>query len=164
MFVGYPDGTKGYKLYDVKTRRFIRSRDVIFAENEFHDFDNGQSLKLDLHFFYPVYDVPIVPDVIAEEDQIVEEDQQNIDQAEPEIHEPAVPDNQPVGATYEDHFMREVENLPPRRQRKPPVRLADEGSYNAVCALRADTRADSYAARCNAHCVGIRYLSSKGVT
>ena len=93
----------------MKSRRFIRSRDVIFAENEFHDFDNGQSLKLDLHFFYPVHDVPMVPD------QIVEEDQQTIDQAEPEIHEPAVPDNPPVEATYEDQFMREVENLPPQR-------------------------------------------------
>ena len=116
VFVGYPDGTKGYKLYDLKSRRFIRSRDVIFVEKEFHDFDNGQSLKLDLQFFYPICDVPNVPDQIVEKDQIIEEVQENIDQAELEIEEPAVIDNQPVGDTYEDKFMREVENLRPQRQ------------------------------------------------
>ena len=29
IFVGYPEGTKGYKLYDPITRKFIRSRDVV---------------------------------------------------------------------------------------------------------------------------------------
>eukprot|EP00112_Aurelia_sp_Birch-Aquarium-sp1_P025251 Seg831.4 transcript_id=Seg831.4/GoldUCD/mRNA.D3Y31 product="Retrovirus-related Pol polyprotein from transposon TNT 1-94" pseudo=true protein_id=Seg831.4/GoldUCD/D3Y31 len=152
VFVGYPDGTKGYKLYDVKSRRFIRSRDVIFAAKEFHDFDNGQSLKLD-----PIYDAPNVPDVIAEEDQIAEEDKENVDQAEPEIDEPAVPDNQPVGVTCEDNFIRKVKHLPPRGQRKPPVKFTEEGSYKVVYALSAV----SYAARCNAHCVALRYLPSK---
>ena len=137
VFVGYPDGTKGYKLYDLKSRRFIRSRDVIFVEKEFHDFDNGQSLKLNLQFFYPICDVPNVPDQIVEKDQIIEEVQQNIDQAESEIDEPAVIDNQPVGDTYEDNFMREVENLRPQRQRKPPVRFVEEEFYAAE-ALTAD--------------------------
>ena len=41
LFVGYPDGTKGYKLYDLKKQYFIRSRDVIFAEKEFHDFNDN---------------------------------------------------------------------------------------------------------------------------
>ena len=45
-------------------------------------FDNGQSLTLDLQFFYPICDVPNVPDQIDEKDQIIEEVQQNIDQAE----------------------------------------------------------------------------------
>ena len=131
IFVGYPDGTKGYKLYDLKSRRFIRSRDVIFAEKEFDNFDGGHSLKLDLQFFYPVYDVPNVSD------QIVEEDQRNIDQAESEVDEPSGIDNQPVGDMYEDNFMREVENLRPQRQRKPPVRF-DEEEFYAAEALTAD--------------------------
>ena len=32
VFVGYPQGTKGYKLFDLSTKGFICSRDVIFAE------------------------------------------------------------------------------------------------------------------------------------
>ena len=44
-----------------------------------------------------------------------------------EIPEP-VPENrnQPVGETYEDNFMREVNNLNPRRERRPPVRYDEE--------------------------------------
>ena len=118
-------------LYDLKSRRFIRSRDVIFVEKEFHDFNNVQSLKLDLQFFYPVCDVPPVPDLIVEEDQIVEEVQQNIDQAESEIDEPEDIDNLPVGDMYKDKVMREVENLPPQRQHKAPVRYVEEIFYDA---------------------------------
>ena len=33
--VGYPDGSKGYKLFDFATNKMIRSRDVIFAEDDF---------------------------------------------------------------------------------------------------------------------------------
>ena len=35
VFVGYPSGTKGYKLYNLETKQMIRSRDVIFMENSF---------------------------------------------------------------------------------------------------------------------------------
>ena len=35
VFVGYPEGKKGYKLYNPATRKMITSRDVIFAESEF---------------------------------------------------------------------------------------------------------------------------------
>ncbi len=37
VFVGYPEGTKGYKLYDPSTRKFIRSGDVVFVERKFHN-------------------------------------------------------------------------------------------------------------------------------
>ena len=116
VFVGYPDGTKGYKLYDLSTNRFIRSRDVIFAENEFHDFESAHSKKLDLQFLYPVDDNSQISP--AEEDQ-------------------PIVDNQQVGATYEDNFMRDVANLPPQRQRKPPSRLIEADVYIAD-AITAD--------------------------
>ena len=37
--MGYPDGTKGYKLYNPVSCMFLRSCDVVFLEREFHDFD-----------------------------------------------------------------------------------------------------------------------------
>ena len=39
IFVGYHLGTKGYKLYDLSSKRFIRSRNVLFYEQKFHDFE-----------------------------------------------------------------------------------------------------------------------------
>jgi len=33
VFVGYPDGTKGYKLFNLSSGSFTRSRDMIFAED-----------------------------------------------------------------------------------------------------------------------------------
>ena len=35
IFIAYPDGTKGYKVYDVKKDRFMISRDVSFFESKF---------------------------------------------------------------------------------------------------------------------------------
>ena len=35
IFLGYPFGTKGYKLYDLSTRTLFLSRDVIFNETIF---------------------------------------------------------------------------------------------------------------------------------
>ncbi len=39
IFVGYPQGVKGFKLYDPVFRKFIRNRDVMPLEKKFHDFD-----------------------------------------------------------------------------------------------------------------------------
>ena len=38
VFVGYPFGTKGYKLFNVQTKQFLVSRDVVFHENIFPFF------------------------------------------------------------------------------------------------------------------------------
>ncbi|KAI3511071.1 hypothetical protein L1887_18215 [Cichorium endivia] len=35
VFLGYPQGTKGYKVYDIKERKIVVSRDVVFCENNF---------------------------------------------------------------------------------------------------------------------------------
>ena len=40
VFLGYPEGTKGYKVYDVEKQAFNRSHSVIFHEGKFHDFES----------------------------------------------------------------------------------------------------------------------------
>ena len=54
--MGYPEGTKGYKLNDLSTKSFIHSRDIVFGENKFHHFEGKHPLKKDLSFHCdPVY-------------------------------------------------------------------------------------------------------------
>ena len=35
IFIGYPEGTKGCKLYDLKKKKFVRSRNILFYEDKF---------------------------------------------------------------------------------------------------------------------------------
>lgn len=42
IFIGYPHGTKGYKLYNLEKKQFQISRNVILHEDKFHHFD-GES-------------------------------------------------------------------------------------------------------------------------
>ncbi|KAJ3685421.1 hypothetical protein LUZ61_014585 [Rhynchospora tenuis] len=44
VFVGYPFGKKGWRVYDLETSEFIVSRDVIFSENEF-PFDKQSAVQ-----------------------------------------------------------------------------------------------------------------------
>ena len=120
VFVGYPEGTKGFKLYDLSKKSFIRSRDVIFDETKFHNFTSKQSINQESNFEYLVNESVELP-------YVVQNNNENDDVVQNEIPEP-VPENrnQPVGGTYEDNFMREVNNLNPRRERRPPVKYDEE--------------------------------------
>ena len=51
IFLGYPDGTKGYKLYNLNTLRFTRSQSIFFCENEFHDWNEKVDQKQFNQFF-----------------------------------------------------------------------------------------------------------------
>lgn len=56
IFVGYPEGMKGYKLYDPSSQKFIRSRGVVFQERNFHDFGNKQSMtKLKMFLLQSIF-------------------------------------------------------------------------------------------------------------
>ena len=46
MFFGYPDGTKGYKLWDSKSKNNIMSIDVIFREEEFFMNQKKETAKI----------------------------------------------------------------------------------------------------------------------
>ena len=39
IFVGYPTNTKGYKVYDLESKNFMRSGNVLFYKNKFHSFE-----------------------------------------------------------------------------------------------------------------------------
>ena len=58
VFIGYPTGIKGYKLYDLKTKQVFVSRDVVFHEHlfPFHSMIPPDSL-IDL-FPYVVLPIP----------------------------------------------------------------------------------------------------------
>ena len=46
VFISYPDGTKGYKLYNLATKYFCSSN-VICSERDFHDFKKDTSSKFE---------------------------------------------------------------------------------------------------------------------
>ena len=124
VFVGYPEGTKGYKLYDPVTRKFIRSRDVVFLEGKFHNF--GTDSSTDLFIDYPQYHdmhVEIPHDQFQENEN--DNDETGIEPDEENLTDQR-PNNQQVGASYEDKFMKEVEQLEGERRRKPPARFDEE--------------------------------------
>ena len=51
IFIGYPDSTKGYKLYNLKSDCFIRSKSVGFCENDFHEFSEKIDKKKWMYLF-----------------------------------------------------------------------------------------------------------------
>ena len=57
IFVGYPPGVKGYKLYDLEKKKFIVSRNVQFFEENFDHSDekvkSDDAGQADLKFIYP---------------------------------------------------------------------------------------------------------------
>ena len=110
ILVGYPLDTKGYKIYNIESKKFIRSKDVLF---HVHNFQS--SVEKNILFKFE-------DDVVTQED----ETQTNV-QVEPVIpveleneeHIPAVGVAQP-GASYEENFMRQVDTVGVKRIRKPP--------------------------------------------
>ena len=128
VFVGYPLDTKGYKIYLIESKKFVRSKDVLFHENKFHNFQ------------------PTIKNILFnfEDDLVTEENEVHADvrevpvipvEIENEEHTPAVGVTQ--SETYEENFMRQVKTLGAKRQRNPPKRfLPDE--CNVATALLDD--------------------------
>ncbi|XP_040374694.1 uncharacterized protein LOC112199378 [Rosa chinensis] len=61
IFVGYPFGQKAYKLYDLTTKKFFTSRDVVFHEDIFPYKQDSPNLSLQPHD-------AVLPNVIPEND------------------------------------------------------------------------------------------------
>ncbi|KAK3749555.1 hypothetical protein QZH41_007287 [Actinostola sp. cb2023] len=123
IFVGYPPGIKGYKLYDLEKKKFVVSRNVQFLEDKLDHFvkksESDNTIHTDLNSFSPDMDEEIkdgpefpIPEAPIEREENVEPVGVPVGEA-------------PVGRTYEDTFIEEVQNLGPR-QRRPPRRFRDD--------------------------------------
>ncbi len=91
-------------MFDLESKRFVRSRNVIFHESKFHSFKS----------------------VLKEDSEISERSDEDgqftVIQIDPTISE-HTEDNPEVGATYKENFMHQVEDLGPTRKRKTPERF-----------------------------------------
>ena len=117
IFVGYPEGTKWYKLYELQSKRFLRSQNVIFHEDKFHNFEESKQSNKDIvvHEFH---------DAVSDNDGSTDDTIETTDNRDILEHiEQLNRNSQPVGATYEEKLMGEVRNLGPKRQLKIPSRF-----------------------------------------
>lgn len=58
IFVGYPSGVKGYKLFDITKGTFFVSRDVLFFEELFHFHSISQEAATITHDFLDQFVMP----------------------------------------------------------------------------------------------------------
>ena len=123
IFIGYPEGTKGYKLFDVLSQKFFRSRDAVFLEKRFYDLKGNENKQFG-NFYTPLEEKIDEPHEIPMEEFAQEENN--------EIENPVEADQhlQPVGATYEENFFRETQSLPRKRISRPPNRFDEENYFS----------------------------------
>ena len=158
VFVGYPEGTKGYKIYNVASKSFVRSRDVEFYEHEFHDFEvsvNGDSLNILMSPFEEEESAQI--NTNSEQNDNLDgvtdsrNEKDNLDGAEQVVLDdvnnhpggaavtPPIPPNPIIQAevcpTYEETFMRQVSSIGSCRTRKQRERLIEESESCCLASL-----------------------------
>nr|GMD70186.1 uncharacterized protein LOC109179345 [Ipomoea batatas] len=108
IFLGYPNGVKGYKLYDLKTREVFISRDVVFYEENFPYKAIHSSNSQDAH------PKVILPTVTAIEDHLI-----------PKVPPPTVlPSNDDRADTVESTETPQQEQQQLRRSSRQPSRPA----------------------------------------
>ena len=121
VFVGYPDDTKGFKLFNIESSKFIRNRNVIFHEKEFHDFHGETKGKESLTSLFPSDETEITADEKVDSDTESDASSNESDESESEDER-----------NYEERFLDEVHNLGTRRRSsKPPERYTDSSNYVA---------------------------------
>ena len=140
IFAGYPEGTKGYKVYNISTGKFARTRNVIFEENKFHSFESPIPNATEIVNVVLPYDDPLMDEV--DENLAVLSLETGHDGTENNgneiVNPPPLPPPEPplpppmqlplddVAATYEQTFMNQVNNLGGARIRNAPKRFDDE--------------------------------------
>ena len=129
IFVRYPNETKGYQVYDLCSKHFIRNKNILFFENKFHNFElNEERNKRELvyHKTNEINDPTEIP--VVEDQPIV--------QSQP-VEPIVVQNDELVGEKYEETFMRQVDNLGPKRQHRAPNRFHPD-SCNFIESLTND--------------------------
>ena len=136
--VGYPEGTKGYKIYNLQKGTFAKSRDVEFSERQFHDFETPVTEKTFDNLIISVFSDEeansgnINPVGVHNEHQ--GGDLPQVEGPIPIVEAPiplapvipVVPVEPEVMPSYEETFMRQVQNLGDVRTRKQRQRLGAE--------------------------------------
>ena len=124
IFVGYPEGVKGYKVMDIDTSKFIKTRNIKFEEGNFHSFDENAVDKKWAEKFvvFPEEFISEDGDISAEKVKpqltagVVPSSNAVVQPVNTEIDDrdslsAVIPDTNPVGAvqsTYEETFMQSV--------------------------------------------------------
>jgi Integrase core domain len=136
IFLGYAEGTKGYRLWNPATRKVIISRDVVFIESETYagaKSNSGSSLDLGDEIVWNSQQSPPLAPTDDEENENVNLDD---DESDPSILPSAVVENHlPPSEEAEDKIVIEIspsttepqqESAPerkyPLRERRAPVR------------------------------------------
>ena len=145
IFVGYPEGTKGYKVYNISTGKFTKTRQVIFDENKFHNFETSPPKLAEIVNIVLPFDDDIQEELSIEDEVVVPpvpeqtilNDQPPVPELAPQPPAPQLPlppvQAQPepaIASTYEETFMNQVNNLGTRRVRNAPKRFDDECHFS----------------------------------
>lgn len=124
--MGYPFGYKGYKLYDIATKKFIISRDVLFFEHKF-PFHTSDLTTSPEPFPDTVLPMPIPEPTITTDTAITPETREHSPPPAtkptaitPETREHSPPPvNEPNHALVPDHDPDVLPVSPPRRSTRP---------------------------------------------
>ncbi|XP_046856028.1 uncharacterized protein LOC124449124 [Xenia sp. Carnegie-2017] len=108
VFDGYLENTKGFKQYNLEKKAFSHSRDVIFEKRKFHEFKSKDSFE-----FYCKND----DNKTTKIDAIINKEYHTGKTANEKDHpeDPMFQYHRPVGATYADNFLRDMERLDVQR-------------------------------------------------
>ncbi|KAF5193417.1 hypothetical protein FRX31_016996 [Thalictrum thalictroides] len=107
VFVGYPFGQKGYRVYDINTRRIYTSRNVVFIENTFPLALTQKDQPSDIVIPHPVLDVTNSSNIISNETELF-------------VHQTQPPEDTSTSECHPD-----LPNDRPQRLRNPPAYLRD---------------------------------------
>ncbi|KAL4561013.1 hypothetical protein LXL04_033173 [Taraxacum kok-saghyz] len=82
IFIGYGDEEFGYKLWDPELKKVIRSRDVVFYENQYYDSKSSVSEQQSSTISEPIFETK--EDVPSEEnvDEVDDVNQEGVEQGE----------------------------------------------------------------------------------
>ncbi|KAH9755120.1 hypothetical protein KPL71_015668 [Citrus sinensis] len=86
IFLGYADGVKGYRLWDLTAHKIVISRDVIFIEDQLQKRDEDDSSVKEKSEIIPVYVENNPEDSDSSEAAPEHEEQKPVESEAPEVH------------------------------------------------------------------------------